>query len=207
LVNKNKISCLVECAIMVALACVLSFISFSKLPYGGSVTACSMLPIVIAGYRNGPKWGLMTGTVYGLLQLLVLGGVADLKGVGIATVIGSVLFDFLIAFGVLGLGGIFRGRIKNNVVALGTGTFVAVLLRYVSHFVSGAIFFGSYAEWFFTEGAGAAYGQTILDTFTGAGLACVYSVIYNGLYMIPELILETAVAFAVAPLLAKLPQR
>lgn len=205
--KQNKVACLVECAIMVALSCVLSFIAFNKLPFGGSVTLCSMLPIIIAGYRNGPKWGLISGTVYGLLQLLVLGGLADLKGVGVTTVIGSIVFDFLVAFAVLGLSGMFKSKIKNNVVSFGLGTAVVILLRYLSHFVSGAIFFGEWAEWFFTEGGGVSFGGPILESFSGAGLSCVYSAIYNGLYMIPELILTTVVAFAVAPLLAKLPRR
>lgn len=202
---KNKrVHILTEAAVMVALATVLSLPFLPKLPYGGSVTLCGMLPIVLVGYRHGLKWGVLSGFVFSLLQLFVLGGLGDFKGVSAGTVVGSLIFDFLVAFSVLGLGGIFRKRIENPVLALPLGTAVALLLRYLSHFISGVIFFGNYAEWFFTEGGGAAYGAGILETFSGTGLACVYSLIYNGLYMIPELVVNVVAAVVLGAVIHRL---
>lgn len=66
--NLNK---LVECAILLAAAAVLSFIKVVEMPLGGSVTAVSMLPIVLAGYRNGWKWGLLTGVTYSVFQIIM----------------------------------------------------------------------------------------------------------------------------------------
>lgn len=59
--KRTNLNRLVECAILLAAAAVLSFIKVVEMPLGGSVTAVSMLPIVLAGYRNGWKWGLLTG--------------------------------------------------------------------------------------------------------------------------------------------------
>lgn len=66
----KKTGTLVECSVLIAMAFVLSFIKIIDMPYGGAVTAASMLPIIIAGYRNGLKWGLITSFTYSILQLL-----------------------------------------------------------------------------------------------------------------------------------------
>lgn len=76
------------------------------------------------------------------------------------------------------------------------GSVAALMLRYIIHIISGTIFFGAWAEWFFTQEGFYKIGQTILDTFSGNSLALVYSIFYNGLYMIPEIII-TAVAAGV----------
>jgi thiamine transporter len=69
------------------------------------------------------------------------------------------------------------------------GVVVALSLRYVCHIISGYIFYGAWAEWFFSQEGFYAIGEKILGTFSGKGLALLYSVFYNGLYMIPEIIL------------------
>ena len=70
--EKTKTSTtIVECAILIAMAFALSFIKIIDMPYGGSVTAASMVPIIVAGYRHGLKWGLLTGFTYSILQLLM----------------------------------------------------------------------------------------------------------------------------------------
>ena len=61
----QKTKTLVECALMVALSTILSFITIYKLPQGGDITAVSMMPLVLASFRHGPKWGVFTGFVYG----------------------------------------------------------------------------------------------------------------------------------------------
>ena len=105
-INKNVIM-LCECAVMVALATVLSLIKI-EFPYGGSITICSMLPILIIGYRYKPLVGCLTGVVYGLIQMLFgMSNFAYATSWQAALMI--LFFDYLIAFGVIGLGG-FCGR-------------------------------------------------------------------------------------------------
>ena len=103
------------------------------------------------------------------------------------------LIDYVIAYTVLGLGGIFRKKFGTR-KSLVCGSIVAISLRYLAHIISGAIFFGTWAEWFFTQDGFPAWGQKILDTFSGDSLATVYSIIYNGTYMIPEIIITAIVA-------------
>ena len=99
----------------------------------------------------------------------------------------------------LGLGGIFRKKLGKT-PALCLGCVVALSLRYLAHVVSGAIFFGAWAEWFFTDVMAGAFGQAILSTFSGASLSVVYSIVYNGMYMIPEIIVTTLIAAVIAQL-------
>lgn len=110
-INKNVIM-LCECAVMVALATVLSLIKI-EFPYGGSITICSMLPILIIGYRYKPLVGCLTGVVYGLIQMLFgMSNFAYATSWQAALMI--LFFDYLIAFGVIGLGGVFRGIKKSG---------------------------------------------------------------------------------------------
>ncbi len=174
----NKTRKLTETALLIALATVLSLIQFPG-PWvnGGSITLCSMLPICIIGYRYGVRWGLLSGFIYGILQLLL--GVSVLKGVSLATVIFAVIFDYLLAFAVLGFSGLFRNTIKNSSVAFMAGSAIGIFLRFVCHFISGAFVWAS-----------------ILDA-TGLNWAGIlYSLEYNGSYMGPELVI-TLVAGAV----------
>jgi thiamine transporter len=102
--------------------------------------------------------------------------------------------DYVLAYTVLGLGGLFR-RKTTPTRALVLGCVVALGSRYLCHIVSGAFFYGAWAEWFFTlEGIYETIGQGILETFRGNSLALLYSVVYNGCYMIPEMILTPLVA-------------
>lgn len=130
----KKVMMLCESAVMIALATVLSMLKI-EWPFGGSITVCSMLPILIIGYRYKPLWGCFTGVVYGLIQLLL--GMSNFtyatSGIAVVTI---ALFDYLIAYGVAGLGGIFRG-VKNQAVGLGLGAILTGVLRFVCHFISG----------------------------------------------------------------------
>ncbi len=170
-INKNVIM-LCECAVMVALATVLSLIKI-EFPYGGSITICSMLPILIIGYRYKPLVGCLTGVVYGLIQMLFgMSNFAYATSWQAALMI--LFFDYLIAFGVIGLGGVFRG-IKNQAVGLALGALFASVLRFLCHFLSGI-----------TVWAGFADGMPVW----------LYSLIYNGLYMLPEFGILIAAAIA-----------
>lgn len=168
---------LTESAIMIAFATVLSEIQIVNMPFGGSVTAFSMLPILVIAYRYGTSWGLFTGVVNGLFQMLL--GMGNLKyGTNAMAVIIIILFDYIIAFGVLGLGGIFRKSIKNQGLSLAAGGLLACVLRYACHVVSG------YFVWYIW----AWEGYTPL----------AYSLAYNATYMVPETIVTVVGALLIS---------
>mgnify|MGYP004642295717 CR=1 FL=1 len=200
-------------AMMLAVATVIawccSLVPFLHLPFGGGFTVASMLPLVLVAYMYGTRWGLFTAGAYSVIQMLL--GYSTVAGfftptsdsfTGIRNAILICLIDYVLAFTVLGFGGIFR-NMKSRTAALAWGSVVALSLRYLCHIVSGAIFFGSWAEWFFgQDGVRELFGEWVLTHFSGGALTIVYSVVYNGLYMIPEIII-TAIA---ACLIARLPQ-
>jgi thiamine transporter len=197
---------LTESAILIAIATVLVIVSefFPGLPLGGHITLMSALPIILIAYRYGVKWGLLSGFIFSIIQMLT-----GFKTVAAFFMPGDdqmllwqavcvCLLDYVLAYTALGFGGIFRNRFQSPVTALALGTVVGLFLRYLIHVLSGAIFFGSYAEWFFTQDAIAGFGSKILNAFSGWGLATVYSFIYNATYMIPEIIITTIGAIVVA---------
>ncbi len=197
-------------AAMLALACELAivceFIPFLNLPFGGGFTVASMLPIVIVSYMYGIKWGFLTSFTYSVMQITisaVMGKTVyalftptheDFMGFEIGFAV--VIIDYLVAYTMLGFGGILRDKIKNKVAAIVLGVIIALSLRYICHIVSGYIFYGAWAEWFFSQ-EGFPYGEQILGAFSGNSLALLYSIVYNGLFMIPEIIVTSIVAAAV----------
>ncbi len=196
-------------ALATTLALVCAYIPFLTLPFGGGFTVASMLPIVLISYMYGVKWGLGSAFVYSLIQLalgafpsgyvisLFTVGSDDFQGYGAGVAI--CLIDYLIAYTLLGFGGVFRNRLQ-KLPALISGTLLALSLRYLAHIISGYIFFSTWAEWFFTQEGFYAIGEKILSTFSGPALGVVYSVFYNGLFMVPELVITTIAAGAVAAL-------
>lgn len=194
---------LVESALLIAIAAVLELISKAlglELPFGGTITLASMFPIVLIAYKYGTKWGPLSGFTYSLVQMLL--GAKTVSAMFLPgddqmvlwQAICICLLDYVLAYTLLGLGGIFKGKFKKPAAELALGAFVALLLRYLVHIVSGAIFYGAYAEWFFTQEGFYSIGEKILGTFSGSSLAIAYSIFYNGLYMVPEIILTTVVA-------------
>lgn len=178
--KKNNVLRMTESAIMIALATVLSEIQIVNMPFGGSVTAFSMLPVIIIAYRYGTKWGLFTGGVYGLFQMLL--GMNNLRyGTSFWSVLCIILFDYVVAFGVLGLGGLFRKSIKNQGAALAAGSLLVSVLRYACHFISGWAVWGVWAP----EGVPAWQ----------------YSISYNATYMVPEAIVTIVGALLISAFL------
>ena len=167
---------LVFSALMVAIGTVLSLFSFSGFwVYGGSVTFCSMLPLVIVSYRYGWKWGVFTSLVYGLVQM-VLGMQNVVYGPNWYTVLAIALLDYIVAFGVIGFSSVFDGHVKNESLGLVLGVALAMLLRLLCHFISGWVIWD--AMW-----------------PNEMGLASpVYSILYNGSFMLPEAIITAVVA-------------
>ena len=155
--SRTKI--IAEVVTFVALATALSYIKVFSLPQGGSVTAGSMVPILWLALRRGPKVGLFAAAVYGLVQLAVEPFIVHPL---------QVLLDYPLAFGALGLAGFFHNRPF-------IGVNVGIWGRFIAHFVSGVIFFASYAP----EGMHPA----------------VYSAIYNGSYILPELAISAYIIF------------
>lgn len=149
---------------MIALATILSLLKLVELPYGGSITFASMLPILLIAYRHGTGWGLLTATVHGIMQLVL--GTSSLSYVtGFASVAAVIILDYILAFALIGLAGIFK-KMKSQKSALVLGALLAGILRYACHVISGA-----------TVWAG-------LSIPTASALT--YSLIYNATYMIPE---------------------
>lgn len=211
----NETKKLASCSLLVALATVLAAVSMVlplSLPFGGSVTLASCLPIIAAGYLYGVRSGLWSGAVFAVIQMFLGGATVssffmpgDAQMVWWRAVLVCVI-DYLLAYTALGLGGIFRRRIKSTAAALCLGSIVALTVKYLLHVISGAVFFGAYAEWFFTDVAGGTLGESVLAHLSGAPLAVVYSVVYNGLYMIPEIILTAVVAAAISGIVRRYKQ-
>lgn len=210
---KKNLYWLVESAVMIALAAVLEIVAkmvIPEMPFGGQVTIVSMLPVVLVGWKYGIAKGLVTGFIYSLVQMalgvktisaMILPASDDYLG-SIGKIVLMFLFDYILAYTVLGLGAIYKNKIKNNSPSLALGAFTVLLLRYLCHIVSGYVLFGAWAEWFFTQEGFYAWGQTIINTFSGNALSLVYSIIYNGFYMVPEIIITTVVAV----IIGKIPQ-
>ena len=150
---------LTEAALAVALAFVLGLIAVFKMPFGGSISL-EMIPLILLALRQGPTVGIVAGAVYGLLDLAIDPFVVQPL---------QVLLDYPLAFGVLGLAGLFKPTVWGAII----GATVAVLARFVCHFLSGVVFFASYAP----EGWNPL----------------IYSAAYNAAYLLPSLIIAVLV--------------
>lgn len=165
---------LVESAMMISLSTVFSIFKIIDMPYGGSVTIASMLPMIVFAYRHGLVWGLGAGAVFATLQQLL--GLSDLSYVtGWQSIVAVVLLDYIVAFAVVGLGGIFKKLFATQKGGLIAGASLVMLLRYVCHVISGA------TVW---------VGLSIPDS-----AALIYSISYNATYMLPETVILLAVAY------------
>ncbi len=181
--------------IMLAMSVVLSFIKVFEWPFGGSITACSMLPVALLGYTYGVKWGMLCGAVYGVLQAITGAAMSSaFAGMDAGSAAVIILTDYIVAFSAVGLSGMFKGKIKNHTAAFGIGTAVAVFIRYIAHVISGYIFYRSYADWFFGEVMVNDFSAMLTEKCSPDLLGLIYSVIYNASYMLPELIMTAAAA-------------
>ena len=200
---------LTESAMLLAMAIVLEVVSkafIPEMPFGGQVTLVSMLPVVLISYRHGVKWGLVSGFCYALIEM-ALGAktVAAAFQPGYfgdeALILNAIIMcalDYVLAFTLLGLGGIFRNKIKNPGVSLMCGSLVALGARYLAHILSGYILFSGWAEWCFTQDGFPAWGASLVQSLSPSALGWVYSIVYNGIYMVPEMILTAIAALLIA---------
>ena len=180
----SRIQMLCECAILLALGVALSYIRIITLPYEGSVTLLSMLPICLVGIKYGVGQGLSVAFLYSWFQILQ-GGVFS-WGLTPGMLIASLLLDYILAFTVLGLSGLFR---RFGTWGMVGGVALACILRFASHFASGVVLWANFEEFI-------AFGKEWV------GRPWLYSLCYNGVYMLPETIF-TALG---AALLLRLPQ-
>jgi len=167
--RKNQFSTrvLTVSAVCVALSAILSNVKLFELPQGGSVTAFSMLFIVLTGYWFGPAAGVLAGLASGLLNLIISPFVVHPI---------QLLLDYPLAFAALGISGFFRNVLRNNTIGktrikfdgLPVGYIAAVLARWFMSFVSGFVFFSDYA---------------------GDMNPAIYSAVYNISYILPELVI------------------
>ena len=171
-------------AVMLALAFGLSYVKIFQLPFDGSITLFSMLPIIIVSIKYGIGWGLGTAFCYSWLQILQ-GGVFA-WGLTPGMLVGSLFLDYLVAFTVLGIAGIMRKKGDSGIVI---GTVIACAARFLSHFIAGFVLWANYEKF-------VAFGAEWVDH------PVLYSLVYNGIYMLPETIL-TVIGVV---LLIKLPQ-
>jgi thiamine transporter len=137
-------------AICIAASFILSYMKLFQMPNGGSITIASMLPLILFSYIFGFRAGFLAGIVYGMLQYMqepyFLNPV-------------QFLLDYPVPFALIAVSGLFKN--------LYFGAFVGVFARFISHFISGIVFYGIYAP----EGQSPA----------------IYSLIYNGSYLLPDL--------------------
>ena len=183
-VTKTRIYALTECAILLALAVVLSYVKIFQLPFDGSITLFSMLPICLISIKYGIKWGLGAAFCYSWFQILQ-GGVFA-WGLTPVMLIGSLFLDYILAFTVLGLAGIFR---KKGYLGMVLGIVLVCALRFLVHFLAGVILWANFEEFI-------AFGQSWVNR------PVLYSICYNGIYMLPETILTSVMAAVIL----KIPQ-
>ena len=170
--NRNqKTSRLVFSAIMIAIGTVLSMLKIDFV-MGGGLTICAMLPLVMVSFRYGTKWGVFTAFVYSILQcLLGLDNVQYATSVGMAIAI--ILLDYIVAYTVIGFSGIFKDKAKNFKSALILGISITFFARFLCHFATGWVIWD--ALWPNEFGMAAP----------------LYSLCYNGSYMLAEAIISS----------------
>lgn len=176
--KKKHLYALCECGVLIALAIVLSFIEIQLGPNGGSINF-TMLPLLILSYRRGAFWGIGSGLVFGLIKCIIGGGI----GWGLP----SVLLDYVLAYGAVGIAGIFKGKTW----AIEVSSFIGCLARYAIHFISGI----------------TIYMITVPTDVTWFGEIAnpvLYSTLYNLVYMLPSSAVCIALMALLRPALKRL---
>ena len=133
--DKKKLTTrqLVFCAVAIALAFITSYLKIFKLPWGGSVTLCSMLFIVLIANWYGVGTGIMAGFAYGILQF--------------------IQEPYILSFAALGLAGLFAKQSHG----LLKGYIIAVIARGAFHSLGGYLYWMSYMPDNFPKSLTAVY--------------------------------------------------
>lgn len=163
MLGKKNVRILTEGGIMIALSALLSQIVIYQAPQGGSVSAGSMVPLMIFAMRWGVGPGLAVGASYGVLDFIM-------KPYFYHPL--QLILDYPLAYGIIGLAGlgyIFKKNSKMEYIGMVVGVSLGVLGRMLSHVLSGVIFFSEAA---------------------GTDNPWIYSLGYNATYLIPELLIS-----------------
>ena len=206
---QSKTKRLTESAMLLAVAIVLELVSkmlIPEQPFGGQVTLAAMLPVLLISYRHGLRWGFVASFAYALMEMVLgsktvaaafqPGYFGDSAMVGNALIM--CLLDYLVAYTALGLAGLFRNRVENKGLSLVLGGLMAMAARFIAHVASGYVLFSGWAEWYFTQEGFPAWGAQLVETLSAEGLGLVYSLVYNGMYMIPEMVIVSLAALLLA---------
>lgn len=176
--RKQNLRVTAECAVLLSMAIVFSFIKLWQMPMGGEVTFVSMLPVMLAGFRNGPKAGFLTAFIYSLFQLAsaFVSGNVFVYCTTATTFIICVLFDYIVPFTGLGIACLLRNIKTSSVrfkkISIYFAVSCGIILRFICHYLTGVVIWG---QWAGDEGP------------------YIYSLFYNGTFLLPELILTLLV--------------
>ena len=170
-------------AVLVAMSTVLVFVSklIPSLPNGGQITVASMVPVILVSLLLGTKWGICASVVYALIQMMT--GFYPPPTQNFLSFTAVIALDYIIAFGCLGLADFFAGFMKKYRLRYSVSAAIVVSIRYICHILSGVLIWGVYTP----------QGQGVW----------VYSVLYNGSYMIPEIIISAVVTALIFPVLER----
>lgn len=179
---KTKTRNMTICAVMIALATVLSLIPIYNAPFGGTVTLGSMVPLVlICAMVKDYRWSYLSCFIYSLIQMLI--GFTAPPTANFIYFVAVVLLDYVIAFTSIAVANPISKLFKNELLGIGVGAAVAMVRRFVCHFLSGILIWGAYAP----------EGQPVW----------LYSVLYNGGYMLPELVITVIASVAIYGVIKK----
>ena len=165
--DRTNLKRLAVTGVLIGLGVALSMVRIWQMPLGGEVTLLSMLPIALISIEYGLHWGLSSAFLYSVIRLFMDLPLVFTWGLSPMALIGTMTFDYLLAFTAIGVAGIFRDRGVGGICA---GVGVALGARFVLHVISGTIIFGAWMP----EGWANPF---------------FYSVCYNGIFMLPELVL------------------
>ena len=171
--TRSKTKKLTECAVMVALASVLSLVCIYQAPFDGKVTLGSMVPLILVSVHiKDFRWGLICCFAYSFVQMML--GFAAPPTATLPYFFAVVMLDYIVAFSFLAIANPVSRIFPNRYAGVALGSAVAVSLRFICHFISGILIWGVYAP----------EGQPVW----------LYSLLYNGGYMLPELIITTVLS-------------
>jgi thiamine transporter len=168
-IMNQRVRIIAEIAVFVALAFVIELL-FSVIPgmqQGGRISI-SLLPIIVIAWRRGVFPGVIAGLVFAWLNSM-LDGFNQGWFITFESFVISMLLDYVLAFALVGFAGLVRVKGTDNIVFFGIAIFIGYFIRFSMHFISGIVVFGIYAP----------DGQS----------PWIYSLIYNGTYMLPSLVL------------------
>lgn len=184
--SRSTTRCLAEGGVCVALAIALSYL---KIPiglafggFGGSIDLV-MVPLIVYAVRWGLGWGLGAGLIFGTVKYF-LGAHAGISWV-------SIIFDYSVAYLFVGFAGLTRGAYrKEKLWAMPVGALIGCVCRFVIHFISGV----------------TVYAEYMPEEFMGVTrlTPSLYSLLYNGTYMVPNTILAVVLGALLAAPLRKL---